>query len=226
MDAIVFDFDGVIVNSEPIHCRCFQQTLETVGVRLTEKDYYASYLGYDDHDCFLVAARDAGVALSESQIAALTATKTHMVQREYRQSAQPLEGAAQLIRSAAEAGVPVGVCSGALREEIELAADAIGVLDCFRAIVAAKDVRRGKPDPEGYALAVQRLSVAAGRTLDPARCVAIEDSPAGIDSARGAGMKVLGVTNSYPAGHLSAAQRVVDSLADVALADLRALADL
>jgi beta-phosphoglucomutase len=225
MDALIFDFDGVVVNSEPIHCKCFQATLWTVGVNLTEEDYYAKYLGYDDHDCFLVAARDSGLPLTEPQIAALTAAKTRLVLAEYRSSVQVLPGVAELIRTAAAAGVPVGVCSGALREEIELAARALGLLDCFRTIVAARDVRHGKPDPEGYALAMRRLSAAAVRPLDPARCLAIEDSPAGIDAAHGAGMRVLAVTNSYPAGQLVAAERVVASLADVTLADVRTLCD-
>ena len=220
IDALIFDFDGIVVDSEPIHLAGFQRVMKGVGVRLTREDYYGKYLGYDDHDCFRIAAADAGVDLAEPRIAELIAAKTEYVRRAFAESIQPLPGAAELIRAAADAGVLVAVCSGALRGEIDLAARTVGVLDCFRAIVAAEDVRRGKPDPEGYLLALDRLSVAAGRTLDAGCCVVVEDAPAGIDASRAAGMKTLAVTNSYPAGRLAAADRVVDSLMDVALADL------
>ena len=149
MDAVIFDFDGVVVDSEPVHFACFRDVLATVGLELTVEDYYDKYLGYDDHDCLLIAARDRGAKLSERRIADLTAAKTKLVQRAFRESIQPLPGAVALIRAIAAAGVPMAVCSGALRDEVVLASRTVGVLDCFQAIVAAEDVKRGKPDPEG-----------------------------------------------------------------------------
>ena len=215
MDALIFDFDGVVVDSEPVHLVCFQRVLETVGVELSESDYYDKYLGYDDRDCLRIAARDAGLDLDAERIARLTAEKTVLVQRAFAEAIQPLPGAVELIRAAAAAGVALAVCSGALREEIELASRALGVLECFRTIVPAEDVARGKPDPEGYLKVRERLAAVTGREILPARCVVVEDSPAGIDAARAAGMKVLAVTNSYSRERLNAADRVVDSLAEV-----------
>lgn len=223
MDALLFDFDGVVVDSEPIHLACFQRVLETVGISLSQREYYEKYLGYDDHDCLKVAAADRGRELGEEAIARLTAEKTVLVQRAFAESVQPLPGAVALIRAAAAADVPLAVCSGALREEIELASRTIGVLACFRTIVAAEDVAHGKPDPEGYLAARKRLAAAMGREILPARCVVVEDSPAGIDAARAAGMKVLAVTNSYPAEQLAAADAVVESLEGVPLAFLEGL---
>jgi beta-phosphoglucomutase len=223
MDALIFDFDGVVVDSEPVHLMCFRRVLETVGVELSDSDYYERYLGYDDRDCLKIAARDAGVDLDEERIARLTAEKTALVQRAFAESLQPLPGAVELIRAAAAADVALGVCSGALREEIVLASRTLGVLDCFRAIVPAEDVARGKPDPEGYLKVRERLAAVTGREMLPARCVAVEDSPAGIDAARAAGMKVLAVTNSYSAARLEEADRVVDSLANVTLRSLEEL---
>ena len=220
MDALLFDFDGVVVDSEPIHLECFQHVLRQWGVELSEEDYYEKYLGYDDQDCLRVASRDAGVDLDAPTIARLTAEKTVLVQRAFAESIQPLPGAVVLIRAAAEAGVPLAVCSGALREEIVLASRTIGVLECLQTIVAAEDVTRGKPDPEGYLRAREQLASLTGRDLDPARCVVVEDSPAGIEAARGAGMKVLAVTNSYPRARLGAAHRVVDALANVTVESL------
>ncbi|MCJ7544687.1 MAG: HAD family phosphatase [Phycisphaerae bacterium] len=222
MDALVLDFDGVVVDSEPVHLACFQRVLAEEGIVLAADDYYAKYLGYDDRDCFLAVARDQGRALRRP-LEALIAAKTALVQQALSESVQPLPGAVELIRSAKAAGVPVAVCSGALRKEIELASAAVGVLGCFTAIVSAEDVSAGKPDPQGFRLVLERLAAACGRPIRPQRCVAVEDSPAGITAARGAGMKVLAVTNSYPPQRLQDAQRVVASLADVDLAELDAL---
>ena len=97
------------------------------------------------------------------------------------------------------------------------------MLECFTVIVSAEDVSAGKPDPAGFRLAVERLTAACGRPIRSHRCVAVEDSPAGIAAARAAGMKVLAVTNSYPPERLQDAQRVVASLAEVTLADLAEL---
>jgi beta-phosphoglucomutase len=216
------DFDGVVVDSEPIHLACFQKVLAEEGLTLTREDYYAKYLGFDDRDCFRAVARDQGRPLTRP-LEELIAAKSALVQQALRQSTRPLPGAVALIRAAHGAAVPVAVCSGALRREIELASAAAGVLDCFAVIVSAEDVRAGKPNPAGFRLAVERLSAACGRTVRPMRCVAVEDSPAGIDAARAVGMAVLAVSTSYPPERLRSAQLVVSSLENVTLTDLNGL---
>ena len=223
MDALICDFDGVVVDSEPVHLACFREVLASVGIDLATEAYYADYLGYDDHDCFEAVGRDNGRPFTEDDIADMTAAKTALCQRAFGESVEALPGAVELVRAVDAAGIPVGVCSGALRDEIELAARTVGVLEHFRILVAARDVQRGKPDPEGYRLAREKLAAAVGRPLAPERCVVIEDSPAGIDAARGAGMRVLGVTNSYPADALADADRIVDSLANVTVDTLSEL---
>lgn len=220
MDAIIFDFDGVIVDSEPIHFECFAAVLARRGVHLTREDYYDKYLGFDDHDCFQAVCAAGGAKVNERDIAAMTAQKTISVKKALSDLAQAQPGAVELISAAAAAGVPLAICSGALREEIKLASDAIGVLQYFATIVAARDVAHGKPDPQGYKMAIRQLAQAKGLALQPAKCVAIEDAPAGIQAARGAGMKVLAVAASYPTYALKAADKVVASLADVSVATL------
>jgi len=217
LDALVFDFDGVVVDSEPIHLAAFSRVLSKVGIALTEAQYFDKYLGYDDHDCFLAVMRDNGRACSEDQIGQMTAEKTAMVQKILAESVSPLPGAVELISTATDHKLPLAICSGALRAEIILAADKIGVLKHFATIVAAKDVTKGKPDPEGYLLAVGGLSEATGQPLESSRCFAIEDSPAGVTSAKAAGMNVLAVTNSYPATELTQADHVTGSLEDVTI---------
>ena len=129
-------------------------------------------------------------------------------------------GARELVRSLARE-VPVGIASGALRAEIEAILRGGGLLDSFAAVVGADDVTQGKPHPEPYLTAMARL----GPGLDPAECVVFEDSMPGVAAARAAGMKVVAVTNSFPRAKLSAADRVVDSLAGLEPATLRALFD-
>lgn len=216
LDALIFDFDGVIVDSEPVHLVCFRQVLADNDISLTQEDYYTKYLGFDDHDCFLAVAADNGVTFTEQQVAEMTEAKTVLVQKIFSKSIQPLPGAVEFIAEAASRGVPMAVCSGALREEIKLASQTIGILEHFAEIIAAEDVAHGKPDPEGYRLALSKLCDKTGRTLKAETCVVVEDSPAGIEAAKAAGMKVLAITNSYAAEMLTGADMVADSLVDVA----------
>jgi beta-phosphoglucomutase len=225
MDAVVFDFDGVIVDSEPVHWAGFARVLRAHGIELSWDGYRERYLGYDDRDCFLAVGRDHGLAFAHVQLAAMTAAKTEVVREVLASSVQALPGAVELIASLHAAGVPLAICSGALRPEIEIAAGRVGVLDRFRTVVAAEDVPRGKPDPSGYTLALQRLCDAAGRPLVACRSVAIEDSPAGIAAASDAGLRVLGVATSYGAAALVRADTIVGSLTEVTPARLAALAD-
>ena len=187
MDALIFDFDGVVVDSEPVHLVCFQQVLAVHGLQLTPEDYYGKYLGYDDHDCFLAVLRDQGASANESKITKMIAEKSALVKESFGKAIEPMPGAVELIRSAADQKLAVAVCSGALRQEIELAARTVGVQDCFATIVSAENVPRGKPDPAGYTLTAQKLTELLGQAVRPGRCVVIEDSPAGIDAARAAG---------------------------------------
>ena len=225
MDAVIFDFDGVIVDSEPVHWAGFARVLRARGIALSWDDYRERYLGYDDHDCFLAVCADHGRPLDEAGVAALTAAKTAAVREVLAASVEALPGAVALIGALRAAGVPLAICSGALRPEIEIAALRVGVLDRFAVVVAAEDVMAGKPDPSGYALALERLRAATARPLGAVRSLAIEDSPAGIEAARRAGLRVLAVTTSYPASALTAADAVVTSLADVTVQQLAALAE-
>jgi len=220
LDSVILDFDGVVVDSEPIHLMCFQEVLSAVGIDLTPEEYYSRYLGFDDHDCIVAVGRDNSVRLDEPKIAEMVAVKTELVKRAFAESIAPMPGALELIRSSAAVCAAVGVCSGGLREEIELAARTVGALEHFAAIVSAEDVPRGKPDPAGYRLVRRRLEDACDRRIDPARCVVVEDAPAGIAAAKAAGMKVLAVTSSYGADRLGDADRIVASLAEATPVDL------
>ncbi len=223
MDAAVFDFDGVIVDSEPLHYAGFRDTLAEESIRLDREDYYAHYLGCDDHDCFFKVLQAAGQQPEPGRIAALTRRKTARMQQLFAESIQAMPGAVTLIESLAARSTLLAICSGALRDEIHQAARAVGVHRHFPVIVAAEDVQAGKPDPEGYLQACRLLGRQSGRDLNPGRTVVIEDSPFGIQAGKKAGMAVLAVTTSYPAGDLRQADRVVDSLEQVGPGDLEGL---
>jgi len=223
LDALIFDFDGVIVDSEPVHMATFQQVLRDEGIEMSSEDYYGKYLGFDDHDCFKAVGSDHDRPFSDAEIRRLTEAKTQLVLQEFQTSIKALPGAVELIRKIARTRTPLAICSGSLREEIQVASESIGVRDCFKVIIAAEDVQRGKPDPEGYRLALEQLAPFAASGPTAATSVVIEDSPAGIQSAAALGIKVLAVSTSYPAAELTDADRIVASLADITPADLEEL---
>jgi beta-phosphoglucomutase len=211
LQAIVFDFDGVIANSEPLHLKAFQQALAGSGVELTRGEYYARYLGYDDVGMFQALARDRAIPMSDREVTALVALKGVKLQAMLNSGSVLFPGAAEFIRQAA-AAVPIAIASGALRHEIDEITDAAGLSALFAVIVASGDTPESKPSPAPYVLAVERLRQATGRELDAHRCVAIEDSRWGLESARGAGLRCVGVTNSYPPHELGEVELVVSGL--------------
>ena len=221
--AIVFDFDGVIANSEPLHFRAFRDALASRGVDLSERDYYTRYLGYDDLGAFRAIAKDRGRSLSDPELAGLAADKAARMEALEHDASVLFPGAAAAIRRAA-AAVPLAIASGALGAEIRRVLDGADLTRYFAAIVAAEDTPASKPAPDPYQRAVALLAAAMGDLELPASdCVAIEDSRWGIASARAAGLRTVGVTSSYDADELSEADLVIGSLGDLDLANLQRL---
>jgi len=217
--AVVFDFDGVIANSEPLHFRAFREVLASRGMTLTERDYYDRYLGYDDVGAFRAVAEDQQVAMTSADVEALVARKGAKMSDLMQAGAVLFPGAREFIVQAA-ASVPVAIASGALRHEIDEILHAAGLAAYFPVIVAAGDTPESKPSPAPYRMAFERLQGHTGTALDPRRVVAIEDSRWGLESAAGAGLRCVGVTNSYPAHELPGAELVVDGLQGLSLAML------
>jgi beta-phosphoglucomutase len=222
LQAIVFDFDGVIANSEPLHLLAFQQVLREDGIELSAADYFQRYLGYDDVGVFEALGRDHGLALEGDRMAALVARKGVKLQSLVQSGAVLFPGAREFIIRAA-AAVPIAIASGALRHEIDEIIEAAGVARLFTTVVASGDTLQSKPAPDPYRLAVERLQQQTGRTFDRRRCVAIEDSRWGLESARDAGLRCVGVTTSYPAHELTAAELIAEGLSTLTLQQLEAL---
>jgi len=220
--AIVFDFDGVLANSEPLHFQGFRDVLAEEGVTLTRDDYYARYLGYDDAGAFQAIAGAGGTAWTAAQIAALVARKATRLEVLARDASILFPGAADAVRRAA-AAVPVAIASGAIRADIRRVLDREQLTGCFTAIVAAEDTPFSKPAPDPYLRALELLAPALGGRLAARDCVAIEDSHWGLESARVAGLRTVGITHTYEAPALADADLVIDSLDAL---DLRALTRL
>ena len=212
LSGVVFDFDGVIADTEGLHLRAYQDTLADTPLSVERDAYYERYLGYDDVGVFTRLAHDQGQPLADGELTRLIAEKGRRFDA-LLDTEQPLfPGAADCIRRLAKM-TPLAIASGALHEEIERILNDAGLREHFATIVAADDVVRSKPAPDTYQKAVRHLS---GST--PPRWssyVAVEDSQWGLEAARGAGLKSIAITNSYPAAALTGADLVVDHLSDV-----------
>jgi beta-phosphoglucomutase len=210
LNAVIFDFDGIIVDSEPLHYQAFQAVLDPLEKGFTWDKYCETYIGFDDRDAFREAFRAAGKKICSRDLKRLIAEKAKLFQELVHDGkAEPLPGAVELIRSIPRK-LPLGLCSGALREDVMPILANLGLENSFRVIVTADDTEKSKPDPAPYRLTVEKLGID-----DTTRTVAIEDTPAGILSAKAAGLKVLAVTNSYDRDYLLEADAVTDSLEHV-----------
>jgi HAD superfamily hydrolase (TIGR01509 family) len=205
--AVLFDFDGVVVNSEPLHFYAFHEVLKTEHVDITEDEYYRELIGFDDRGAFRHVFERRGKPLEPRTLLALMARKSHvMMDLIHERRFHALPGVEEFVRGLWRT-TPLAICSGALREEIEAMLEGVALRDCFSVIVAAEDVTVGKPDPQGYLLTLRLLSEKIARSavkgahapaLKPADALVIEDAPKVIQSVKAVGFPTLGVATSYP----------------------------
>lgn len=208
IQAIVFDFDGVLADSEPLHLRVYQDLLGPQGIHLDQATYCARYLGFDDEGVFRQIAMDYKLLLGDEEIEMLIEEKARRFEKLVSSGTVLYPGAAPCVGRLGAAW-PLGIASGALREEIELMLGGAGLRDVFRFIVSSGDTEHTKPAPDPY------LRAAELHEVPPGACVAIEDSHWGLQSARAAGMRTIAVTHTYPRDTLTEADVVVDSLDEI-----------
>lgn len=220
LKAIVFDFDGVIADSEPLHLRAYQTILRRDDIELTREDYYARYLGFDDSGLFRALAKDRGVEITDDRIDSWVKAKSEIIEDLLEEELVLFPGAADCVRMLARR-FPLAIASGALAPEIELVLEHAGLSDCFTIIASASDGVRGKPAPDLYLLAVGKLR--DFMAIDAESCVAIEDSKWGLDAAHKAGLRTVAVTHTYPAAELPGAGLVVHHLGDITIPRLEKL---
>lgn len=211
---VLFDFNGVIADDEPVHQMLSQRVLAEEGITITEAEYHDIYLGYDDWGCFTEAFRRAGRSIDPAGVAVLIRRKSALYDAHIADHLVLFPGAVESVKAIGDR-YPLGIVSGALKGEIDRICQVAGIADRFGLVVAAEDTEHCKPHPEGYlkALALRNLHLAAeGTWIGPGACVVIEDSIAGVEAAKAAGMLCVAVTHTYTPEELKAADRVINGM--------------
>ena len=222
LKAIIFDFDGVITDSEILHFRTFNQVLTQFDYQIGKANYYQHFLGLTDKDCFQTLIDEGHLPVEKSHIPELVDQKKKILQRLAETEGALIEGVRPFLEMLVEHQVLLGVCSGALLAEIEYVLNEANIRRHFTTLVAADHVTVGKPHPEGYRLALAHLRESDER-INAANTLAIEDARWGLVAARAAGLRTLAVTNSYPKDQLGMADSIVDRLDALTMDDLHQL---
>ncbi len=205
--AIIFDFDGVITDTEPVHMDAWLDTLETAGVSFGEDEYQTHYLGLSDRDFLDAAGKRHGVFFEDAKKRDLIDEKTQKTFRLIEHGIPLMPGIKEFVENASKDKL-LAICSGAVRGEIEFVLKKLNWVKLFDPIIASDSVKRGKPDPEGYIRAYDALVARADFALLPEDVMVIEDSPKGIAAAKSAGFYCVAVGTTF-------------SKTDTAAADLR-----
>ena len=218
IQAVFFDFNGVIIDDEPLHMRAFGEALKEEGIEQTEAEYFDS-LGMDDVTFVRAAFGRAGRELSDEVLRRVIEREAARHRALIEESLPLFPGVVTFVKALSRR-YPLGVVSMAARHGIDYALVRAGLLKHFKVVVSAEDVQACKPDPSCYTKALEFLNAKRGPSqilpVSPSECLVIEDSPPGIESARAAGMRTLGVTNTVAEKQLreAGADVVTRSLAD------------
>ena len=221
--SVIFDFDGVITDSEILHLRAFNKVLARFNLEIDKKDYYTKYLGYTDADCFEQLIADGLLEVDKRQIPELIEQKNRVFEELAGTDGKTIEGVREFLNMLAQNNVPMAICSGALLTEIELLLEDAGLRHFFTVIVSAEHVKKGKPHPDGFLLTLKKLNKGRNDPIKAEQCIVIEDSLWGLQAAKAAGMHSVAVTNSYDAEQLHLADKIVDKLSDLSMDDLQQL---
>ncbi len=222
--AIIFDFNGVVADDEPLHYQAFERVMGELGVELTEERYLTRYLGLDDWGFFGAALRDAGMPSGKPRVDELVEHKGRVYLDIAKEGLDLVPGAKAFIESVS-ATLPLAICSGARRVEIEYILSQASLTEAFQLFVTADEMQNGKPHPEGYLTTLARLQreVDGLGSLKAEECVIFEDAPHGVDAAHAAGIKCIGLANSRSREELSQADAVIDSFVGFKLERLKEL---
>lgn len=223
LQAVIFDFDGVITDTEVLHLQTFNKVLSQYGVSITTKDYYRYYLGLSDFDLFRLFIDEGKLDISSEQIDTLIKQKNQLFEELIEDDGKIIDGVRDLVQLLNQNNIPMAICSGALLAEINLILENAGLQHFFEVIVSAEHVTKGKPDPEGFLLALKRLNEKNINPVTADQCVVIEDSHWGIEAGKSAEMRTIAITNSYAAEQLSIADKVIAHLNQLSLKDLQNL---
>jgi beta-phosphoglucomutase len=224
--AIIFDMDGVICDSEPLHMKAFQRVLAEESILITDQQYYDRYLAHDDRGSFEAAFRDHQHPAPDSEkMKSLLVRKSRYFEEHMKDGLVIYPGAESLVRKTVQK-YSLALASGARRLEVEFVLKKARIRDAFSAVVSADEVKNGKPQPEAFerALALMnQVRLDGTPEIRPSEVLVIEDSPRCIRTAKGLGMKTIGVATSYDAAQLAEADHVIDSLVGLEIAEMEKL---
>lgn len=221
---MIFDFDGVLVDSEPLIFQLTAQMAAQEGWTLTLEDYYRNYLALDDRGIIEHLYRVHGREIDHARRDELVEWKVRKYAEAIRDGLPPMPGAVKFVRSAAQE-FPLAIASGSWKEEVEYLLEKLGLRPCFRVLVTADDCKKSKPDPEVFLKALEqlgRLPTFKNLRLYARECLAIEDAPAGIRAAHAAGLACLALAHSRPPEGLQQADWAVREFSEVDLERIRA----
>jgi beta-phosphoglucomutase len=223
LKAVIFDFDGVITDSEILHLRAFNRVLAQYNIEIATKDYYEEYLGLTDVDCFNMVAERNHPRLYNQKIENLVQQKNRIFEQLAQTDGKIIEGVRDFLEMLKANNIPMAICSGAVRAEIELILEQARLRSYFAVVVSAEQVKKGKPHPEGFLLTLQKLNSNRQPSITAEQCLVIEDSHWGLQAAQKAGMHTIAVTNSYDAEQLSLAEKIITRLDELNVSDLQEL---
>ena len=212
--AVIFDFDGVIADSESLHLKAFRRTVEPLGLQLSAEDYYSRYLAFDDRTFFAEFLRDNARPADGNAVSELVERKAVLFEEAAGEGVGIFPGVEEFL-GLVSAKYPAAIGSGAFRSEIEVILAEKGLSGFFALVVGAEDTRSSKPSPEVYLRCLDGLRRGFDAALSAPECVVFEDSPHGALAAKRAGMKCVGITNSCAAEKLEAADRVIGSFFEI-----------
>lgn len=216
LKAIIFDCDGIIADTEPLHLASFKAVLKEEGLLLTDEEYFSQYLALDDRGCFTKVFSNHGRVISKDQLIELINRKALHIEPVMRANLTLFPGIVSFIERVSTK-YPLAIASGARREEIELILKHGHLQTFFQVIISTEDVVNSKPHPESFLKALNLLKELTNTSIEPKECLVIEDSIHGVHAAHSAGMRCLAVTNSYSEKLLYEADIIVNSLLDLSL---------
>jgi beta-phosphoglucomutase len=244
LKAVIFDFDGVLVDSELLHHQAFNLIFAQFNFQITTGEYFDRFLGLSDEELLRTIDKEKELFLSENQLEQLLHEKAHTFKNLALTQAAVIAGVPQFLKMLADNKIPMAICSGALLPEIEMIlkgagpvrnnrktefsdkpqiSNGAGLRNYFDVIVSAEQVKKGKPDPEGLLLALTLLNKKTYQKIEPKYCIVIEDSHWGLEAARNAGMHSVAVTNSYPPDQLKPSDKIIENLNQLTLNNLHAI---
>jgi beta-phosphoglucomutase family hydrolase len=204
--AVLWDLDGVLVDTAPFHLQAWQELFQSLGKGFAEADFRRTFGLRND-----AILGDILGELTLAEIERLAQEKEELYRQKIGGKVTAIPGAVELLRRLQQRGKKSAIVSSTTRENVRMVLASLGLEGAFEAVVAEEDAPKGKPDPQGFLVAAEKLGVAANE------CAVIEDAPGGLEAAKRAGMRCIGVTTSRPREGLAAADLVVDSLEEAAV---------